>query len=217
MRRFLKKRQTMNYKDNKQEMIKMKAFKLFLERGYDATTMRMLCKEAGVEAPSIYHYFGSKKGLFYAISESFLENYLQLLKESMKYWGPEPMDQLFGFVKFAVWYSMNHIDETKFYLRYRLFWPAELMEDMESHFHKTNDHKENLLRDAIRSCIDSGHCNVNEQTAYQWLINFVDSSTFNIIFSNWRPNEQELKETWVLFYQTRIKMEKGNSQYENQA
>ena len=58
----------MENKDNKSEMIKSVAFRLFLDRGYDATTMRMLSRAAGVEAPTIYHYFGSKKGLFYAIS-----------------------------------------------------------------------------------------------------------------------------------------------------
>ena len=128
----------------------------------------------------------------------------------MKHWGSDPMDQIFGFVKFAVWYTMNHIDETKYYLRYRLFWPAELSEDMEKHFHKTNDQKEDLLRDAIRVCIETGSCKVDEQTSYRSLINFVDSCTFNIIFSNWRPDEQELIETWQLFYQSRIKLGKGD-------
>lgn len=200
----------MENKDSKSEMIKSVAFRLFLDKGYDATTMRMLSRAAGVEAPTIYHYFGSKKGLFYAISESYLEAYQELLNESMKHWGANPMDQIFGFVKFAVWYTMNHIDETKYYLRYRLFWPAELSEDMEKHFHKTNDQKEDLLRDAIRVCIETGSCKVDEQTSYRSLINFVDSCTFNIIFSNWRPDEQELIETWQLFYQSRIKLGKGD-------
>ena len=140
----------------------------------------------------------------------YLEAYQKLLNESMKHWGSDPMDQIFGFVKFAVWYTMNHIDETKYYLRYRLFWPAELSEDMEKHFHKTNDQKEDLLRDAIRVCIETGSCKVDEQTSYRSLINFVDSCTFNIIFSNWRPDEQELIETWQLFYQSRIKLGKGD-------
>lgn len=151
--------------------------------------MRMLSRAAGVEAPTIYHYFGSKKGLFYAISETYLEAYQELLNESMKHWGANPMDQIFGFVKFAVWYTMNHIDETKYYLRYRLFWPAELSEDMEKHFHKTNDNKEALLREALSACVERGLCNIDVSTAYQRLINFVDSCTFNIIFSNWSPSK----------------------------
>ncbi len=34
----------MENKDNKSEMIKSVAFRLFLDRGYDATTMRMLSR-----------------------------------------------------------------------------------------------------------------------------------------------------------------------------
>ena len=45
--------------------------RLFNEKGYEATTIRDICNEIGITAPSFYYYFDSKKVL-----------YLQLLKES---------------------------------------------------------------------------------------------------------------------------------------
>ncbi len=40
------------------------ALKLFTQRGYTATTVRELVKEAGVTKPALYYYFKSKEGLF---------------------------------------------------------------------------------------------------------------------------------------------------------
>jgi AcrR family transcriptional regulator len=39
------------------------ALALFAERGYDAVGVKELCEAAGVTKPTLYHYFGSKRGL----------------------------------------------------------------------------------------------------------------------------------------------------------
>ncbi|MDQ1688819.1 MAG: hypothetical protein QOK42_1794 [Frankiaceae bacterium] len=41
----------------------------FSERGYDATSMRAIAREAGVDPALVVHYFGSKVGLFEASLE----------------------------------------------------------------------------------------------------------------------------------------------------
>ena len=55
---------------------------LFAELGYDAVTTRQILERAGVEAPSLYHHFGSKLGLYRAVlaesSEPFVESFAQL-------------------------------------------------------------------------------------------------------------------------------------------
>ncbi len=52
---------------------------LFAELGYDAVTTRQILERAGVEAPSLYHHFGSKLGLYRAVlsdtSEPFVERF----------------------------------------------------------------------------------------------------------------------------------------------
>ena len=50
--------------DEKIEKIKKTAFDFFLETGYEAATIRMICKAAEIEAPTLYYFFKSKKGLF---------------------------------------------------------------------------------------------------------------------------------------------------------
>lgn len=58
------------------------ASSLFAELGYDAVTTRQILERAGVEAPSLYHHFGSKLGLYRAVlsdtSEPFVERFARL-------------------------------------------------------------------------------------------------------------------------------------------
>ena len=55
---------------------------LFAEFGYDAVTTRRILERAGVEAPSLYHHFGSKLGLYRAVlsdtSEPFVERFARI-------------------------------------------------------------------------------------------------------------------------------------------
>lgn len=52
------------------ELIRATALRLFRERGYDATTMRVVAQEAGVAVGNAYHHFGSKDDL---VQELYLE------------------------------------------------------------------------------------------------------------------------------------------------
>lgn len=43
--------------DDTKDLIMKTAARLFLERSYDATSMRELAKATGIQAPGIYYYF----------------------------------------------------------------------------------------------------------------------------------------------------------------
>jgi AcrR family transcriptional regulator len=43
------------------------ATRLFAERGYEATPIRLIIEEAQVAKPTLYHHFGSKEGLAHAV------------------------------------------------------------------------------------------------------------------------------------------------------
>jgi AcrR family transcriptional regulator len=51
------------------------AERLIAEQGYEAATVAALVKEAGIPASSIYHYFGSKEGVFLAVMERGAERF----------------------------------------------------------------------------------------------------------------------------------------------
>jgi len=52
--------------DNK-ALILETAIGLFAERGYEATGIAELCEASGITKPTLYHYYGSKRGLLDAI------------------------------------------------------------------------------------------------------------------------------------------------------
>ena len=52
------------------DLIRATALRLFRERGYDATTMRVVAQEAGVAVGNAYHHFASKDEL---VQELYLE------------------------------------------------------------------------------------------------------------------------------------------------
>lgn len=50
-------------------------FKLIAEKGYDKTSVSMICETVGIKKPSLYYYFDSKENLFITlIKEMVLED-----------------------------------------------------------------------------------------------------------------------------------------------
>ncbi|MCZ2402482.1 TetR family transcriptional regulator [Paenarthrobacter sp. Z7-10] len=58
-----------NGPDNSRELILSSARELFSELGYDATSLRRIAREAGVDAAMVHHYFRDKDELFAACIE----------------------------------------------------------------------------------------------------------------------------------------------------
>ncbi len=49
---------------------------MFSDRGYDATSVREICEAAGVTKPTLYHFYGSKEGVYRALVEGTFDQYL---------------------------------------------------------------------------------------------------------------------------------------------
>ena len=181
-----------------------KAFDLFLVKGYEATTIRMICNQTGVESPTIYYYFKSKKGLFFAVVDHLLSEYQQLLQEHFRVKITDPEKLLYRFYKFCVMYAIQFPDKTRFYLRYRLFKPQELETDIDNHMKKTMSQKESFYIQMIENFNHHSKTQKDLKMMFQYYVNFIDNCTFNIIFSDWKPDEVELERVWNLFYEHQL-------------
>ncbi|WP_155771679.1 helix-turn-helix domain-containing protein, partial [Mycobacterium asiaticum] len=58
--------------DEKRAEIVAAARRLFIDAGYDATSMSRLAKEAGVAPNTIYWYFGDKDDVLIAVLDSVM-------------------------------------------------------------------------------------------------------------------------------------------------
>jgi AcrR family transcriptional regulator len=70
------------------DRILLKALALFSDKGYDATSVREICEAAGVTKPTLYHFFGSKEGVYRAIVEGTLERFQADILEALGEAGP---------------------------------------------------------------------------------------------------------------------------------
>jgi AcrR family transcriptional regulator len=51
------------------------ALELFSSKGYDATSVREICEAAGITKPTLYHFYGSKEGVYRALVDGTLESF----------------------------------------------------------------------------------------------------------------------------------------------
>src|SRR5262245_11888679 len=56
-----------------------KALELFSTKGYDATSVREICEAAEITKPTLYHFYGSKEGVYRALVEGALQQYKERL------------------------------------------------------------------------------------------------------------------------------------------
>jgi AcrR family transcriptional regulator len=51
------------------------ALELFSSKGYDATSVREICAAAGITKPTLYHFYGSKEGVYRALVDGALADF----------------------------------------------------------------------------------------------------------------------------------------------
>jgi TetR/AcrR family transcriptional regulator len=83
------------------------AERLFIGRGYSATTMEDLAEEADVAVGSIYAHFGSKEGVYGALIDRALELDKQYCDEGF-HSGNFPAERLFGLAEGYLRFAREH-------------------------------------------------------------------------------------------------------------
>lgn len=81
--------------------------RLFIGRGYSATTMEELAEEADVAVGSIYAHFGSKEGVYGALIERALELDKRYCDEGFNA-GSSPAERLFGLAEGYLRFAREH-------------------------------------------------------------------------------------------------------------
>jgi TetR/AcrR family transcriptional regulator len=70
------------------DRILLSALALFSARGYDATSVREICEAAGITKPTLYHFYGSKEGVYRALVDGVLEDFRSQLTHQLDQGGP---------------------------------------------------------------------------------------------------------------------------------
>lgn len=75
--------------DNRKKILDV-ALELFASRGYEAVGVMEIADRAGITKPTLYHYFGSKRGLLDKLLEENFAPLLQELEQTAAYDGDLP-------------------------------------------------------------------------------------------------------------------------------
>lgn len=74
-----------NTTESTREQIIELAAKLFANKGYSAVGIQEIVNEAGISKPTLYYYFGSKKGLLESLIQTKCGKLLELMEEASAY------------------------------------------------------------------------------------------------------------------------------------
>ena len=94
--------------DPKQQILEA-AIGLFARKGFSATGVREIAREAKVNIAMISYYFGSKRGVLEAALDIFFQRYLEVAEQSLA--GDDPPEQkMRRFIRSIVIFSRNNND-----------------------------------------------------------------------------------------------------------
>ena len=77
------------------------ANRLFVEHGYDGTSVRSIMREAGGEVGLFYYYFKSKDEVFNTVVERFVDGYIPRIEEMLERDAREPYRMMTDFFEFV--------------------------------------------------------------------------------------------------------------------
>lgn len=78
---------------------------LFMEKGYDGTSVRSIMRAAGGEVGLFYYYFKSKDEVFDAVVKRFIEGYVPRIEEMLERDAREPYRMMTDFFEFVEYES----------------------------------------------------------------------------------------------------------------
>lgn len=195
-------------KNKTNERIRYVAFKLFLEKGYEATNIRDICCEVNIKASSLYFYYKSKKELFFSIyDEIWSENirHLQYIRDLNNNNNTSRMI-LYNLYKMMMRYYTEDMIKQKFLLRFHLFPPEEISELIREKYKNWVKEDNEIYLDIINICLDRKVLN-NDRNPFDYLQEykrFINYQVTEIIISNIKISDADMDKQWFKFWNSML-------------
>jgi AcrR family transcriptional regulator len=179
------------------------AFKYFLEKGYESTSIRDICKDVDIKPSSLYFYYKSKQELFFNIYDEIWNEkikYIQCIDELKQ--DISPKLKLHSYYKSVLGHYTKDIVKQKFLLRYHLFAPEEVSIDIRERYKCWKDEDNKIILDIIDECIDAKllSSNIPANSYLQRYKRFETYQVTEMIISNIKISNEELDITWSEFW-----------------
>lgn len=113
--------------------------------------------------------------------------------------------QLYSIYSASITYTVEHIDETKFFFRYSHFCPLELQVDVHKYLADLQEAKKQVVSEILLEYEQKKLIGIDSNRAFSCFQEFLDNSSFNVVFKNWHPLKEEMLELWEAFLKYRLK------------
>ena len=87
------------------EHIVQVATELFLQRGYDGTSVKAIATEIGISTPALYWHFPSKQDIFFAAMEQTLKDFLKAVHSQLT--SDQPRERFIELVRAHTYYQLE--------------------------------------------------------------------------------------------------------------
>lgn len=177
------------------------SYRLFVEKGYEATNIREICKEVGIGMPTIYYHFQSKENLFYKAYDEYAAKYLehyesrQVIHEKVN-----AEFKLISLFKEDVDYVAKNKTLFKFHVRYKFFPPAELYHELNKKQIEYSNRRDNIIMDILQQGAEEGvFKNINLDYFLKSYRKFVFDNMIGVVFLEDENNVLDLEAAWRAF------------------
>lgn len=189
--------------NNTNEKIRYVAFRLFLEKGYEATNIRDICEEVNIKASSLYFYYKSKQELFFSIYDDIWGEKLKYIQdiEELKH-NIYPNMKFYHLYKKTMEHYTKDIVKQKFLLRYYLFPPEEISAFLREKFKYWTNEENKIVMEIINECLNGNKLDRTRlpNDYLQEYKKFENSQVVQMIISNIRFSSKELDVSWLKFW-----------------
>lgn len=185
------------------DKIRYTSFKFFLEKGYEATNIRDICKIVNIRPSSLYFYFKSKQDLFFNIYDDIWNKkikYLENLNELISTTSPD--SKLKRLFTETIKYHTENISYEKFLLRYHLFPAEEIITSLIDRYKFWISKKNKITINLINECIENKILD-NSKNAKDYLQEynrFVSQQVNEMLIYNIKISLEELDFVWERFW-----------------
>jgi AcrR family transcriptional regulator len=153
-------------KEELKELILKAAKKLFIERGFEKTSIRNIADEIEYSPGIIYHYFQDKNEIFHALHE---EGFQELRKRLEILAAVEdPMSRIKAMGKIYIQFALENTD--MYDLMFIIEAPIDFIEKREDLCWVEGDTTFNFLRSTVQQCMQEGHFKGHNLEALSFMI-----------------------------------------------
>jgi AcrR family transcriptional regulator len=142
------------------------AKRLFIERGFEKTSIRNIADEIEYSPGIIYHYFQDKNEIFHALhQEGFQE-----LRKRMEILGAvdDPMSRLKAMGRIYIQFALENSD--MYDLMFIIEAPIDFVEKRDDQCWIEGDSTFNQLRSTVHQCMQKGHFKGHKLEALSFMI-----------------------------------------------